>query len=67
MLGCVAAYKGLYNNTGDCSQKALQKYSRPWIIFLIYISSEHVYVTKLLLNGSTDFDVSSGRFLNGLD
>ena len=36
MLYCVAAYKGLYHNTGDCSQKALQKYSRPWIIIYIY-------------------------------
>ena len=29
MLGWLAAYKGQLYNTGDCSQKALQKYSRP--------------------------------------
>ena len=37
----------------------------------IYISSVHMLVDKLLLNGSTDFDkifcVSSGGFHNGLD
>ena len=36
-----------------------------------YISSVHVFVNKLLLNGYTDFNeffwVSSGGFLNGLD
>ena len=37
MLCCVAAYKGLYHNTGDCLQKALQKYSSPWIIILYII------------------------------
>ena len=28
-MGWLAAHKGQLNNTGDCSQKALQKYSRP--------------------------------------
>ena len=42
------------------------------ILYLnIYISSVHMLVDKLLLNGSTDFDeifcVSSGGFHNGLD
>ena len=40
-------------------------------VILIYISSVHVLVNKLLLNGSTDFDeifcVYSGGFHNGLD
>jgi hypothetical protein len=29
MLGWLAAYKEQLYNIGDCSQKALQKYSRP--------------------------------------
>ena len=42
-----------------------------YIYIYIYISSVHMFVNKLLLNGSTDFDeifcVSSGGFHNGLD